>query len=113
MTKRSSHDEIPGIWRSLKKAAKRKLDRKATLRGPATEEDVTSLEAAIGRRLPDDLRASLLIHDGQEDNGNDLLPSEFAGLGCGYVLTSAEASADAWRMLKELLDGGDFAGRSG
>jgi cell wall assembly regulator SMI1 len=111
MAKQSGYEEILSIWERLKKAAKSKLDSKATLRGPATEEGVTSLEKAIGQRLPDDVRASYLVHDGQEDNGNDLLPSEFAGLGCGFVLMSAEASARDWQMLKELLDGGDFAGR--
>lgn len=44
------------------------------LRPPATEAELSALEAAMGRPLPEDLRALLSIHDGENDGW---VPSAF------------------------------------
>jgi len=46
------------------------------LRPPASPEAIEAAEAALGRSLPDDFRASLAVHDGQDDEPTILwLPS--------------------------------------
>lgn len=37
------------------------------LRAPATEEQIAAAESVLGTRFPEDFRASLRIHDGQDD----------------------------------------------
>lgn len=37
------------------------------LRPPATEQEIAAAESELGVRLPDDFRASLKVHDGQDD----------------------------------------------
>lgn len=54
-----------------------------SLRGPARESDLKRVEKTIGQKLPDDVRESYLIHDGQlsQDAANDVpVPGVFFGL---------------------------------
>lgn len=47
--------------------------RDLRLRPPATASALAEAEERLGRALPADLRASFLVHDGQEDHGYDVL----------------------------------------
>src|SRR5688572_13123427 len=91
-------------------------DVKRSLRPGATPKAIAELEAKIGTPLPDDVKASYRIHDGQKDDapcgvfpslGDDLGPEP------AFRLLSVKEIARAWAMMKGLLDGGDFAGRKG
>lgn len=47
------------------------------LQNPVSPDDLGALETALGRRLPDDLRAALQTHDGQPClDGYSLIPAE-------------------------------------
>ncbi len=51
--------------------------------GPATEDDIQALESHIGHKLPDDLRALYLIHDGEYNTfDSDVEHPEFPLLMC-------------------------------
>lgn len=61
-------------WARLERWFARNLpDRALRLRPPATEAALDAAEEALGLPLPPDLRASYLVHDGQEDEGYDVL----------------------------------------
>lgn len=53
------------LWQRLERffAAR---EQPLALRPGASEAEIARVEAALGQRLPDDLRASLLIHDGED-----------------------------------------------
>jgi cell wall assembly regulator SMI1 len=75
----------------------------ACLNPPASDEQITSLEQALGVKLPEDYVTCLKIHNGQRTNsGGDL----FDG---GEFLSSDEVLGQ-WNIWKELLDDGDFDG---
>lgn len=85
---------------------KRKL--LASLRDAASPKALQVLEIAIGGPLPEDLKASLLVHDGQDiKTGIPLVPPVRRGEG-GYRLMAIEEIGDHWRMWKELSDKGEF-----
>lgn len=66
----------------------------------ASEEEIAALEREVGLRLPDDVRESLRIHDGQAPDAPGLINA--------CELLSTARIAGEWRAWKELLDGGDF-----
>jgi len=72
----------------------------ASLRPGVPDAEIEALEERIGVRLPDDVRESLRIHDGQEHGT--------AGLYEGSELLSTRHIADEWQVWKELLDDGTF-----
>ena len=104
--------DVPALWKRLKKAIKRSADVKPMLRKGASESDLADLEAAIGAKLPDDFRASYLLHDGQPDGAESLFPEEFLDLDCGYDFLSLEYALAQWRPWKELIDVNEFAGNT-
>jgi cell wall assembly regulator SMI1 len=65
------------------------------LRHPATPSMIARAETALGVTLPDDIRASWLIHDGQEHD----LPALFAGV----RLLSFEDIVGRWRWMSTEL----------
>jgi len=77
----------------------------ANLRPGATEEAIRAAEAEMGVTLPDDVRASYLVHDGQE---------VLRDAGCGraflygWELCSLARILQSWRCHKDLLDNGTF-----
>ncbi|MGY4492260.1 SMI1/KNR4 family protein [Pseudomonas sp. TE3610] len=73
----------------------------AGLNGPASQARLEETERTLGVRLPDDVRASYLLHDGQDTNAPCLL------LGWEF-LPLAEIVAQ-WSIWKELLDQDTFA----
>ena len=66
----------------------------------ASEEEILKLELEIGFKLPEAYRYSLKIHDGQKYDSIPLLDS-------GEFL-SIDRVRDEWRIMKELLDKGQF-----
>jgi cell wall assembly regulator SMI1 len=75
----------------------------ASLNPPATDEQITGLQQALGVTLPDDYVACLKIHNGQASNAG-------GGMFDGYEFLSTDEILAQWAVWKELLDGGDFAG---
>ena len=80
----------------------------APLTPGASEDEIIALESQIGRRLPEDFRQSLAIHDG--------ISSEYAvpsgtGLLSRYVLSDIEQIGRDLAMWRELLLSGEFEER--
>ncbi|MEV4294836.1 SMI1/KNR4 family protein [Microbispora rosea] len=87
--------EVNAVWRRIE----RWLARKApvtykSLLPPARPLDIARSEAAMGLRFPDDLRASLLRHDGAGSWGFG--PAPF------YELMSAKHIRSEWKMLCDI-----------
>jgi cell wall assembly regulator SMI1 len=76
----------------------------ANLRPGATEEQIRAAEAEMGVSLPDDVKASYRIHDGQD------LGVMGCGMGFlyGWELCSLARMLQGWKCHKELLDDGTF-----
>lgn len=54
------------LWQRIEQWIANNTDGDLALRPGAPEAEIVALETQIGRRLPDDLRESFLIHDGQD-----------------------------------------------
>ncbi|RYE42992.1 MAG: molybdenum cofactor biosynthesis protein MoeA [Hyphomicrobiales bacterium] len=77
-------------------------DGLASLNPPATDEEISTLEEALGAELPHGFVSCLKIHNGQSESAGGLFDnSEFL---------STSAILDQWKVWKELLDSGDFNG---
>ncbi|BEN51430.1 MULTISPECIES: SMI1/KNR4 family protein [Serratia] len=77
-------------------------DLLADLGPPATDEDIATLEQALGLSLPADFVACMKIHNGQHGISHGLFDE------CEFLSTSR--IIQEWRIWKGLLDGGDFEG---
>lgn len=75
------------------------------LNPPATERAIADLERRLGVRLPADVRAAYLRHDGQSADSPGLIDA--------WEWLSLDRIAAEWKVWKDLLDGGDFAGIAG
>jgi len=65
------HD-IEALWRRIDAALERHAPLvRTTLREPAKDKEIAALEKAVGVALPEDLKRSWRIHDGQDDRGQD------------------------------------------
>jgi cell wall assembly regulator SMI1 len=85
------------LWERIERALQAHApDTAATLAPPATDQELTASETAIGLALPADLRASLKIHDGQRD------PSRCHGFTGEGGLLGASEIAELWRMVTEI-----------
>ncbi|MEU4719732.1 SMI1/KNR4 family protein [Nonomuraea dietziae] len=81
--------EVDAEWLRVERWLKRHAPvTHAALRGPARARTIAVAEAQTGLRFPDDLRASLLRHDGSMAFG----PGEASGLGVRGI-------RDTWRSL--------------
>src|SRR5687767_2048345 len=73
-----------------------------SLHSGASEDDIRQTEVSLGVELPEDVRASYRVHDGQSFEGPGLINTrEFLSL---------ERIRDEWKIWKDLLDRGDFEG---
>ncbi|MFT3764568.1 MAG: SMI1/KNR4 family protein [Minicystis sp.] len=72
----------------------------AGLGAPATSERIAAVERELGRSLPADWRASLLIHDGEATDVGSI---------AGLRLNSLDALVADWRAMAGLDEEGDFA----
>jgi cell wall assembly regulator SMI1 len=66
------------------------------LRDPATEEAIATVESQIQRMLPEAIKESFKIHDGEENN---YPPGVLAD---GYWLMPLEQAYETWKQLKDL-----------
>lgn len=82
------------LWERLEAHAT-KHGRSLRLRPGASEEAIVAAEQVIGMRFPEDFRASLLLHDGQEPGEGDDRPFEFLP-GCSPLAT-VSAIAAQWK----------------
>ncbi|MFI7706373.1 SMI1/KNR4 family protein [Nonomuraea sp. NPDC049480] len=84
--------EVNATWRRIERwLARRAPKTYELLRPPARPATIAKMEAAMGATFPDDLRASLLRHDGVGSWGFG--PAPF------YALMSAKAIYQDWKML--------------
>lgn len=60
--------DVQQAWRTIEDWFAKEAPGALILRPPASAAQIEAAEAAFGRALPDDYKASLLIHDGQEPN---------------------------------------------
>jgi cell wall assembly regulator SMI1 len=74
-----------------------------SLNPPASDEQISRLEAQLGATLPADFVACLKVHNGQ--NG-------FSSVFDGVEFLSCEEIYSQWTVWKDLLDGGEFKGIS-
>ncbi|WP_391557905.1 SMI1/KNR4 family protein [Robertmurraya sp.] len=66
----------------------------------ASESEITELETALGVTLPEDLKESLRIHNGQSGDSQWLV--------AGWELLSTQRILDEWNVWKELNDKESF-----
>jgi cell wall assembly regulator SMI1 len=86
-------------------------DIQFSLNDAASTASIAELQNAIGQSLPDDFMQSWQIHDGQQSDG--LFPhSGFLGVEPAFAVMPVKEIVQDWKMLKSLLDGGDFRGRA-
>jgi cell wall assembly regulator SMI1 len=82
----------------------------------ATDEQIRAAEEAMGVTLPDDVRACYRIHNGQRPVLVNV--TYWPDLRCvpaflhGEKWASLDRMVKQWRRMKQLLDGGSFAGIS-
>jgi len=72
-----------------------------SLRPGATDEQLDEAERRLGIILPEPVRQSYRIHDGQESDGPALIDA--------WEFLSLERIVDEWKVWKQLLDGGEFS----
>jgi cell wall assembly regulator SMI1 len=77
----------------------------ASLRPPATNEQVRAAEEAMGVHFPADVKACYRIHDGQGAVEGEYEPPGFL---YGWEWHSLEDVLGEWRTHKELVDDGTF-----
>ncbi|MFC4122578.1 SMI1/KNR4 family protein [Nonomuraea zeae] len=92
--------EVRAVWRRIERWLARAAPvTYAQLRPPATPQAIAKAEAAVGARFPDDLRASLLRHDGAARR-----PSSWGfGPAPFYELMPAKAIRADWKMLCDIV----------
>lgn len=74
----------------------------AGLNPPASARELADTERFLGVQFPEDVRAGYLRHNGQTQDSPWMLD--------GWELLCLERIRDEWKVWKDLLDGGDFAG---
>jgi cell wall assembly regulator SMI1 len=93
-------------WRRIEAwLAEHVTDGSVTLNPGATEEAIQKAETTMGMRLPEDLRASYLRHNGQPYDANGLLE--------GYLFQPLEQVVADWKVWKERTEEGAFEGLDG
>lgn len=104
---------LDAIWERLEAALKAAAPEvKKSLRKGTTDAKLSKLGQQIGAELPADLRSTLLLHDGQKDDGDGIIPEDFVEeWGGEFLLMPVAEIATAWAMWKELTDCGEFTGR--
>ena len=107
--------DTDAVWVRLEASLKSvNLTAWKALRPGTTEARLGVLERTLGKPLPDDLRATLLRHDGQEDEGESLFPWGFgSGWNNGhFVLMPVEVIEQHWREWHESVASGAFDGNT-
>lgn len=91
-------NEVEAAWQRIENWLRDNApDTYATLNPPATDAAIARVEELVGVRLPEDVVASLRVHDGVTSR-----PGEFEIAG-RYAPASAERMTHIWQMLTDLL----------
>lgn len=77
---------------------------RASLRPPATRQQIQDAEKALGVRFPDEVRQCYLIHDGQDPDHRGYPPAFLHG----WEWLRLERIVDEYNVWKDLVEGGDF-----
>ncbi|MEL6982910.1 MAG: SMI1/KNR4 family protein, partial [Actinomycetota bacterium] len=94
-------NDVDVIWDEFEDWLGRHQPKKlGTLRPPATVAEVTELEVTLGRELPDDVRRSLLRHDGEQEYQRSVHPA--------FALLSVAEAAQTISGNRRLGDEEDF-----
>jgi cell wall assembly regulator SMI1 len=88
---------IADLWERIEMVLRESVPATATtLAPPATDLEIEELESAIDLALPEEFRASLRIHNGQND------PTRCHSFVIEGMLATTEQIAATWRMLTEI-----------
>jgi cell wall assembly regulator SMI1 len=94
------------LWTRLEKwLAINDPDALKMLQPGATEAEIRAFEQAVSVQLPEDLRTSYRIHNGQSPEGDYLI--------YGREFLSLARIQEEWEVWKELLDDGSFQTKTG
>lgn len=87
---------IGNAWQRIERVLNRRASKvAATLAPPATEQEIAEVERVLKLTLPDDLKQSLRIHNGQID------PSQLCSFVQFYILLSTSQIIESWQMYTE------------
>jgi cell wall assembly regulator SMI1 len=89
------------LWERLGSWAAKNAGRELGLRKGASESSIAAAEKTLALRFPDDFRASLLLHDGQDAGDDDSLFEWMPG--CS-PLVPLEAIVERWKEEVELAE---------
>lgn len=105
MNERDFQSTIPESWSRIEHwlETNAKSLRKRLAKG-ARPDQIQKLEAAIGTALPQALKESLAIHDGQKQDG-DLIPDDDAG---SFYFLCCKDIVTAWKDWNFVQQTGDF-----
>lgn len=93
----SLNDHVRRIWNRIERVLQAHVPETAkTLAPPATDDEIDVLEKSLGLRLPDSFRASLLVHNGQNDPTRC---HDFSGEG---LFLSTTEIVEMWKMNSEI-----------
>ena len=73
-----------------------------SLQPGATTQAINKAEAFLASKLPEDVKASYRLHNGQSESGHGLIDA--------WEFLSLERMRDEWQIWKDLLDAGEFDG---
>ena len=69
-------DPIAEVWKRIELARKAKIKSPNKLNPPASEQDIDELEKHLGCEIPQQLRASLRLHDGMDASGLEIVAGD-------------------------------------
>lgn len=76
----------------------------ATPNPPAAADDIAKIEDLVGARLPEDVRESLLLHDGLPESGTRATAPDPQSRPLGGWILSSEEMRGEWEIWKGLYD---------
>jgi|GEM_PF-512618 len=99
--------DIPSVWKRLEKAVKAVAPEvhRSLLKG-APDANILALEKHLKVELPDELKESYRIHNGQKHGEDGLIPASM--MEDEYVLLSLDELKTEWSNWKKLTDDGEF-----
>jgi cell wall assembly regulator SMI1 len=107
--------DVAKSWKRIEKWLKSNAPSIGKSFRPASKDGaIEKLQQQIGVSLPSDVAESIRLHDGQKsDAEHGLFPHSDDVLGPmpSFRLMPVSEIASAWRMMKDLLEGGDFDGQ--
>ncbi len=102
-------DTVTKSWNRIDQWIKRNAPKWKPLKKGASSAQILSAESKLGFKMSADLSDSYLVHAGS-NNGAQIFPSPD---NISHYLMPLSDVVDDWKMMKELLDLGDFEGLKG